>query len=174
MHLKVLPSECECEQCKSMCRGPCCGDIKDIEKIIDAGYGNRLMLDDWPDPSGCGDILKPALKGYEGEKAPYTTRSSGGCTFFIGGKCELHDKNLKPIQGKLYHHALSDKEFYSIDEYIRNSWKGPLSKKVIQKWKMQMKPNKTPLPSICDECSEKEKECNFDYKDRKWKCDRCK
>lgn len=32
---------------------------------------------------------------------------NGWCTFFHDGLCELHDKGLKPTEGRLSHHSLS-------------------------------------------------------------------
>lgn len=31
---------------------------------------------------------------------------NGWCTFYHDGKCELHDKGLKPTEGKLSHHTI--------------------------------------------------------------------
>jgi hypothetical protein len=73
-----------------------------MEALIEAGFGNRLMYDDFPDGE---DMLKPALKGHEGKKAPWETSSARGCTFWKKGLCELHVLGLKPIQGKLAHHS---------------------------------------------------------------------
>src|SRR5277367_2632444 len=91
--ITVLPTECSCKRCSLMCQGPCCGLVSDMKMLIDKGYGNRLMLDDIAD--GDAPLLKPALKGYEGKKAPWSTRMPLGCPFWKKGKCELHESGLK-------------------------------------------------------------------------------
>lgn len=132
MTLNVLPTNCDCNKCSMMCRAPCCGTPEDVLNLINAGHANRLSLDDWP-----GDValIKPALKMYEGEKAPWNTNSAAGCTFWKNGLCELHESGLKPAQGKLANHANTDEQIAEICQMIRDSWEEPLAKKVIKQWK---------------------------------------
>ena len=47
------------------------------------------------------------------------------CTFFHDGLCELHDKGLKPTEGKLSHHTIS------IDNF---STKKSISWNVAKEW----------------------------------------
>ena len=42
-----VPTVCNCERCKAQCHTPCLGTPEDIERLIDAGYGNRLTLVWW-------------------------------------------------------------------------------------------------------------------------------
>lgn len=99
---------------------------------MDAGLGDRLCLDDWP---GQEIDLHPALKGYEGGRAPYKVSSQLGCTFYKYGKCELHDKGLKPLGGRAAYHVVQDLEYAEVCEYIGNSWKTEKAKQVIQRFK---------------------------------------
>lgn len=133
--LGILPSECDCEKCKSMCRAPCCGSVEDFEKLIEAGYASRLMFDDLPSVNDGGDILKPALKGYEGQQAPWHTDSFMGCTFWDeNGKCQLHNLNLKPILGRLAHHEPNlDYDQYSL--ISKKDWESERAFSLIEKWK---------------------------------------
>lgn len=127
--------ECDCVICKSMCHAPCCGTPEEMEAIMDAGMGNRLCLDDWP---GQEVDLHPALKGYEGGKAPYAVSSQLGCTFYKDGKCELHDKGLKPLGGRAAYHDVHDSqdlEYADVVKYIGNSWKTEKAKQVIERFK---------------------------------------
>lgn len=142
--LNVLPSNCDCEICQTMCRAPCCGSVEDMEKLIEAGYADRLMFDDLPSMQSCGDFLKPALKGYEGKQSPWEVSSKKGCTFWNKGKCELHDKGLKPIQGKL---AIHGGNKASSDQYAaisKRDWESPEGKAVIEKWKKLVGYEQTP------------------------------
>ena len=36
------PTVCRCEKCKSQCHTPCLGTPEDIQKLMDAGYADRL------------------------------------------------------------------------------------------------------------------------------------
>jgi hypothetical protein len=130
----VLQTECDCEKCRSMCKSPCCGTIEDIQKLIDAGYGDRLMVDDWP---GDTDLIKPAMKGSEGHRAPWETTTEEGCTFWKDGKCELHNLGLKPTQGKLAHHDNKLHQVLGIEDLIRDSWEDDNAKEFIEKWKKE-------------------------------------
>ena len=130
--LNISYSQCDCDKCSLMCRAPCCGTPNDLDRLIKEGYGNRLMLDDLP---GGNDLLKPALKGYEGKKSPWAVASMEGCTFWKDGKCELHSLNLKPEQAKLVHCLSSDQELEEIANYIDESWASDEAQQVIKKWK---------------------------------------
>jgi len=131
-------SECSCDRCQRMCHAPCCGSVEDMEKIMDAGYAKRLMFDDLPSIRDGGDFLKPALKGYEGERAPWHTESLHGCTFWKGGKCELHKRGLKPIQGKIAHHngsKASGEEYAAIS---KADWESERGLACIYRWKKEV------------------------------------
>ena len=93
--------ECDCNHCKQMCYGRSCwGTITQIKKIIDAGYGNKLMLDYYSFNDRNIDILVPAMVGYEEGRAPFWPE--GKCSMLDKNDlCILHDKGLKPIEGKL-------------------------------------------------------------------------
>lgn len=125
--------ECDCDRCSSMCHAPCCGTPEDIKRLIENGYASRLMLDDLP---GGADMIKPALKGYEGKESPWEVASRAGCTFWKEGKCELHSLGLKPLQGKASHHDLDDEEIEKIGEYINSTWQKD-GETVISLWKKQ-------------------------------------
>jgi hypothetical protein len=135
--LGVLPSECDCKKCQTMCHAPCCGSVEDFEKLIEAGFADRLMFDDLPSICDGGDILKPALKGHEGRQAPWGVSSLRGCTFWDCGKCQLHESGLKPIQGKMARHdnndAVSDADKFS--HISKADWESPRGLALIAKWK---------------------------------------
>lgn len=132
--MNILPTECECKECSLMCHAPCCGTHEEMQILIDNGYASRLMYDDLP---GGPPMLKPALKGYEGKRSPWSTATEEGCTFWKDGKCELHSLRIKPIQGKLAHHSLTDKQFDSISDYIKENWENVTLEELdtlISKW----------------------------------------
>lgn len=115
-----------------MCHSPCCSTPDEVLKLMENGYGHRLMLDDLP---GGPDLIKPALKGYEGDRSPWQTASWKGCTFWNNGLCELHDTGLKPLHAKLAHHDLTSEENDKISDMIIEAWETEKGKEVIDKWK---------------------------------------
>lgn len=134
--LNVLPSECSCDKCKRMCHAPCFMSVEDAEKMLDAGYAKRLMFDDLPGMYDPGAILKPALKGYEGQQAPWDTSSMKGCTFWTKDKkCALHDKGLKPLQGRIAIHGNTAYDGEYLAELSKEDWESPRGLAVIERWK---------------------------------------
>ena len=93
------PVECKCQLCKMQCaKAPCIGTPADIEAIIKAGYGDRIVDASWAAGImfGCMEVIDIFMP----EQLP-----NGACAFFKDGLCELHDKGLKPIEGRLSFHT---------------------------------------------------------------------
>ena len=94
------PISCKCQKCQDQCRHTVClGTPEDIEKLIQAGYIDRLIKTYWGAGMIFGHLSYPILMIQAQE-------TDGGCTFFRNGLCELHDINLKPTEGRLSHHTL--------------------------------------------------------------------
>lgn len=91
------PSECHCERCRQMCHVPCLGTPEDIERLVDAGYADRLRPTEWLVGCLIGLFSRPIYM-----IQPDTV--NGWCTFYHNGLCELHDQGLKPTEGKLTRH----------------------------------------------------------------------
>lgn len=80
----------------------CLGTPKDITNLIRAGYTNRLANTLWR--AGEKDGIPP-LTMIQARKEAH------GCTFLTkDGLCELHDKGLKPTEGRLAHHDKLDND----------------------------------------------------------------
>jgi hypothetical protein len=88
------PTACSCDRCKSQCHTPCLGTPEDIGKLIDAGYRNRLAPTSWLVGMLMGVIDRPI-------EMVQPKVENGWCTFYHDGLCELHDKGLKPTEGRL-------------------------------------------------------------------------
>lgn len=96
-----LPSSCDCEKCRNQCRTPCLGTPDDIVRLIEAGYGDRLSVTSWMAGILIGVCSGPVLM------IQPTREVNGWCTFRRpDGLCELHDKGLKPTEGRLSHHSI--------------------------------------------------------------------
>lgn len=91
------PSECHCARCQQMCHVPCLGTPEDIEKLVDAGYADRLRPTEWLVASLIG-LADGPISMIQPEVV------NGWCTFYHNGLCELHDKGLKPTEGRLSRH----------------------------------------------------------------------
>ncbi len=131
----INESECSCEICKSMCRRPCWGTPQEIRKLINSGYGDRLYIDYWARNERDIEILCGALKGHEGQRAPFIPSSKQGCTFWKEGLCQLHDAKLKPAEGRHAHHSTCMNEDSSIHEAIADMWDTKEGRKIVKHWK---------------------------------------
>lgn len=97
-----MPTSCACDRCKQQCRTPCLGTPEDIQKLIEAGYGSRLALTEWRVGMMLGVIDRPVMM------IQALVEENGWCTFRTpDGLCELHDKGLKPTEGRLSHHTIA-------------------------------------------------------------------
>ena len=93
------PIQCKCKLCQQQCHTPCLGTPQDILKLIKAGYADRLSWTDWAAGiiMGCTDHVVGMVQA---------TADGDWCTFYHDGLCELHDKGLKPTEGRLSHHSM--------------------------------------------------------------------
>lgn len=134
--MEYKPNECSCEQCARMCsRRPCWPTPDEAKKIIDAGYGDKLMLDWWDADENVGHdiyLVSPACVGSEGDNAPYWPETP--CTFFKDGLCELHDLGLKPIEGRL---ATCNKTNIVPDLHwkVAQTWDNEKAEALVKKWR---------------------------------------
>ena len=114
---------CNCEKCKRMCqRTPCLGTPHDILALIKAGYIHRVCYTEWAAGISLGFIHEPIpmvqLKS-TGSKV------DGCCICYHDGKCELHENGLKPTEGKLSHHDVSERELlpqYNLTFQVASEW----------------------------------------------------
>lgn len=125
------PTECRCQLCKKQCHTPCLGTPQDILRLMDAGYTDRLAPTMWMAGMVMGVTTEPipliqaeCLDGAFGGIVDIGVNSH--CTFQReDGLCELHDKGLKPTEGRLSHHSLK------LDNFKRQK---SVSWAVVQEW----------------------------------------
>jgi hypothetical protein len=129
---------CACDACKNMCETtPCWGTPQEMKKIIDAGLGDRLGIVTWHG-WGKSDVLAPARRGDEGEEQRLSIFDRKmPCTFYREGKCELHDKGLKPIEGRTaIHHGHPGYDLCDgLRKELGDMWDSPEGKQVMSDWK---------------------------------------
>lgn len=112
------PSQCKCKLCQLQCKQPCLGTPQDIERLIDAGYADRLEPTEW-----AAGIIMGLCQGTINMIQARIEET--GCTFFKNGLCELHDKGLKPTEGRLSHHSLRADNWVakkSISWHVAREW----------------------------------------------------
>lgn len=106
-------SACSCLTCKLMCKqSPCFASPQDAKKIIDAGYKDRLRSSVYIDLKAF-DINNPNMLEAVAATARHAIApqfsAEHGCTFQgKDGLCELHEKGLKPTEGRLANHNQCD------------------------------------------------------------------
>lgn len=95
------PCECTCLKCKSQCHTPCLGTPQDILKLIEAGYGDKLELSGWAVGvfmGVCDHTVAMVQAKVVGDWCAFYDPTTGLCT--------IHDKGLKPTEGKLSSHKI--------------------------------------------------------------------
>lgn len=85
--------ECSCKTCQGLCEMvPCMATPQEIKALIDAGHIDDLA------PTIHWAALKFGLPPVE--CVMIVEREGGGCSMLKDGKCTLHDKGLKPSEGR--------------------------------------------------------------------------
>lgn len=113
------PCQCKCKLCQEQCHQPCLGTPQDILRLIDAGYADRLAVTEWV----AGLIM--GMAPFPVPMIQARREDNGWCTFFKDGLCELHDKGLKPTEGRLSHHSLRADNWSpkkSISWHVAREW----------------------------------------------------
>lgn len=99
------PFACSCKQCRGLCANvSCAGTPQDIKALIDAGHKDDLI------PTVHWGSLEFGLPPLECVMIRHGAEGIG-CSLFVGGKCSLHDKGLKPSEGKFANHNPHEQSF---------------------------------------------------------------
>lgn len=150
-------NECTCELCVDACKSaPCWGTPQEMDALIRAGYGKRLMMFVLPEGSftktperdfeqrvevlapamtNKGKRLKCGLRPHTGGSLTVSASSFGRCTFLNDkGLCEIHDLDMKPIEGRVEHHEIGYDEAIAIRRKIFETWNTPYGKEIVDRW----------------------------------------
>lgn len=135
LYEKYPPSEpCSCEICLSYCRRPGWWTVEEVTRAIQAGYGDRMMLEISPEMTF--GVLSPAFKGCESGFA-LNAYAQEGCNFLVNNLCELHSTGLMPIECRFCHHertGLGRKCHLEIEK----EWKTVIGQAQVVKWAKQV------------------------------------
>lgn len=123
--------DCTCEWCVSCCmKMPCWGTPDEIRNIINAGLGAALMVVE-THHDGDIQVLCPSSSGRNDYYNYWPVR--GKCVFVDDdNRCELHDRGLKPLEGRV---TLHGKDHVGLHEYVRATWQTYEGYAVIAQWK---------------------------------------
>ncbi|HLO33147.1 MAG TPA: hypothetical protein VK249_28630 [Anaerolineales bacterium] len=128
---KYPPSPpCSCEVCRSYCKRPGWWTVDEAACAIVAGYAKRMMLE--MAPQFTFGVLSPAFRGCE-VKFAYNEYASGGCTFLVDEKCELHGTGYQPLECRYCHHErIGMGPCCHAD--IEKDWNSPAGRALVVKW----------------------------------------
>ncbi|QLE46489.1 hypothetical protein FD723_40470 (plasmid) [Nostoc sp. C052] len=134
-----------------MCQSnPCILTPEEAKNLIDKGFSDRLMIE-WWDKDGDNNhpefyFMSCAISGYEGILAPELPEdpqlldswTKGKCTFLNQDNlCELHDLNLKPLEGHVACCHKSDAEGLILHHAIAQQWNTPQHQEFVRQYSMQ-------------------------------------
>jgi hypothetical protein len=125
-----------CGECVDMCaRRPCWGTPDEIQKIIDAGHGDKLRLDNYVRvDSDIILLVAPAAQGHEGTQLPWWP--SGRCAFLTdGGLCSLHEEGLKPLEGRAADCQSDLNGELDVHRLVAYSWRNAKARKIVAEWR---------------------------------------
>ncbi len=129
---------CHCDQCIEMCKTySCLPTPEEATALIRAGYGKQLMLDTRPSVSKPHIkilTLLPAMKGYERMISPMEIGISP-CIFLNDkGLCDLHEKGLKPFEGRTVQHNTNKTTEQAILNLLKSMWNTKSGHSVVIEW----------------------------------------
>lgn len=131
-----MPVSCNCELCQAQCkRCPCLGTPQDILALINAGYKDKLALTIWE----VGYVLGELDYGIPMVQIKQTPN---GCVFFDNGLCQLHDKGLKPTEGRLSYHTITKENTVfskTLSYNVAKEWTNPENDAIIYEVMMKMR-----------------------------------
>ena len=128
---KYPPSDpCACEVCLSYCTRPGWWTVEQAAQAIDAGYGNRMMLEIAPELTF--GVLSPAFKGCERFFAT-NEHAKNGCTFLKADRCELFGTGHQPLECRFCYHGRCGLGTQCHAE-LEKDWKRPAGQALVYKW----------------------------------------
>ena len=128
---KYPPSEpCTCDVCLAYCVRPGWWTVKEAERAIEAGYGNRMMLEVAPELTF--GVLSPAFKGCERSIAA-NEFAQNKCTFLENDHCELFGTGHQPLECRFCHHERRGSG-PKCHADLERDWKTPAGQVLVKRW----------------------------------------
>jgi hypothetical protein len=116
-----------------MClQSPCFPTPEEVEKLVAAGHKDKLMLSTYVDP----ETFQPQYGVFDMYQLVAPVRTSKGCSFLDDkGLCTLHEKGLKPLEGRLASHDLPD---FGLRVWVCSKWDSEKGKEIIQQFEAEV------------------------------------
>ena len=131
LNQKYPPSpSCSCPICRGYCRRPGWWTVSEAARAIEAGLGDRIMLEMSPDLSF--GVLSPAFRGCERGFA-LQEFAAFGCGFLKDGLCELHGTGLEPLECRFCHHTRQGIG-QKCHADLERDWNTPVGKALTAAW----------------------------------------
>ncbi len=131
---KYPPSEpCTCIICLTYCNRPGWWTVEEAASAVEAGYGNRMMLEISPELDF--GVLSPAFKGCEGFFA-IQEYSNNGCTFHQHNLCELFGTGHEPLECRFCHHERQGLGLKCHAD-LEKDWMTPAGQALVEIWIQQ-------------------------------------
>jgi len=127
---------CTCDVCLGYCARPGWWTVEQAERALDAGYGERMMLEIAPELTF--GVLSPAFKGCE--KSVATNQfARNGCTFLKNDRCELFGTGQQPLECRFCYH---DRRGLGMKCHadLEKDWKTVAGQTLIDRWIKQTGP----------------------------------
>jgi hypothetical protein len=138
--LLVNESSCTCQECVDMCKTySCLPTPQEAQRMIDAGFGKKMMLDTRPavsHPDIKISTLLPAMVGYERKLSPMEIGISS-CIFLVCERCQLHAVGMKPLEGRVAIHDKDPEEERIFFNLLKSMWDTPYGHQVVSGWKQK-------------------------------------
>lgn len=132
---KYPPSQaCTCKICLSYCQRPGWWTVEEAASAIEAGYGNRMMLE--VSPEFDFGVLSPAFKGCEGFFA-IQEYSNNGCTFLRHDLCEIFGTSHQPLECRFCHHERQGLGS-ACHTALEKDWKTAAGQTLVETWIQRM------------------------------------
>ncbi|MBK9601509.1 MAG: hypothetical protein IPO36_06625 [Anaerolineales bacterium] len=135
LNQKYPPSKpCGCKICLAYCARPGWWTVEEASRAMEAGYGNRMMLEIAPELTF--GVLSPAFKGCE---KFYATEqfSRNGCTFLKEDRCELYGTGHQPLECRFCHHERRGLGL-KCHAALEKDWKTPDGQVLVERWIRQV------------------------------------
>ena len=134
---KYPPSEpCTCDVCIGYCARPGWWTVEQAAQALDAGYGNRMMLEIAPELTF--GVLSPAFKRCERSIAT-NLFARNGCTFFRNERCELFGTGHEPLECRFCHHERQGRGPQCHAD-LEKDWKSMEGQTLVDQWIKQFHP----------------------------------
>jgi hypothetical protein len=131
LNQKYPPSEpCACEICLSYCVRPGWWTVEEATRAMDAGYGDRMMLEVSPELTF--GVLSPAFKGCEKNYA-INQFANNGCNFLKKDLCELYGTGHQPMECRFCHHERRGLGL-TCHADLEKDWNTPIGQTLVMKW----------------------------------------